>query len=291
MDIKRLKAFYLVAKHGSLLQAANHLKLSVPSVSIQIKKLESELNAALFQRLPNKLVLTDQGRVFVREAKNILDGVERAKASIETSPDASSGKLSLSMGTDIAKYFAPKIASFVRNQPRLEITLLARPSPETLSLVLGGDVDIGIGRFKSIPRGLVRRKLLENGVWCAFPHRHTLARKEKLDLSDLCEHRLITLTRNSGMRKNIDRVFRRNRIEPEGIIEVGSCQSTMDFVRLGLGIGLTHDLCVLSEPKNKLSFRDMSPIFGKAEVTVIYRRNSVLSTAHKALLEIISTPQ
>jgi DNA-binding transcriptional LysR family regulator len=290
MDIKKLNAFYLAAKHGSLLQAANRLKLTVPSVSIQIKKLESELKVELFQRLPNKLVLTERGHLFVGEAKNVLDSVERAKTSVEISPDASNAKLSLSMGTDIAKYLAPKIARFVKDHPRLGITLLARPSPETLALVLSGDIDMGIGRFKSIPRGLVRRKLLENGVWCVFTDGHPLARKQKLALTDLCEHRLVTLTRNSGMRKNIDRVFRRNGMEPEAIIEVGSCQATMDFVRLGLGAGLTHDLCVLADAKNKLSYRDMSPTFGKAEVTLIYRSNWIVSPVHQALLEIISAP-
>ncbi|MBI2985699.1 MAG: LysR family transcriptional regulator [Deltaproteobacteria bacterium] len=287
MDTKKLRTFWLVAKYGNLLSAANRLKLSLPAVSIQLKKLERELGVPLFHHLPNKLILTDQGQVFLREVNKVFEALERAKAVVSDKADGYSGRISISLGSDIAKFFAPRIASFIRNHPRLGITLLARPSPETLSLVAGGEIDLGVGRFESVPRGIHKKKLLENGVSLVFPRNHPLSRKEKLGLADLAAYRLIMLTRSSETRRIIDSVFLRKRIEVENILEVGSCQSALDFVRLGLGVGLVHDMCVFAEPQKKILSRNVSEFFGVTAVFLIYRPAISLHPAYRALIDYL----
>jgi DNA-binding transcriptional LysR family regulator len=283
MDFKRLRAFYLVAKHGSLRRAANQLGLTLPTLSVQLKKLESELNVKLFHHLPNKLLMTEHGDLFLQEITRVLEALEKARAAVSHQTDDLEWKLSISMGSDIAKYFAPRIAVFIRHYPRLALSILARSSRETLSLVLGGEVDIGIGRFKNTPRGIQRKKLLENGVCLAFPRNHPLSRRQEIGLKDIAAFRIITLTRNSETRKLVDSAFHRNRIEPEKILEVGTCQSAIDFVRLGLGVCLVHDICVAGDLKN-LHFVNMSHVFGKAEVSLIRRTNAIITPAQTALM-------
>jgi DNA-binding transcriptional LysR family regulator len=56
MDLRNLRAFYFVGKYGSLLKAANYLKLTSPAISVQVKKLEADLRLKLFDRCPNKLM-------------------------------------------------------------------------------------------------------------------------------------------------------------------------------------------------------------------------------------------
>jgi DNA-binding transcriptional LysR family regulator len=286
MDFKRLRAFYLVAKHGSLRRAANQLGLTLPTLSVQLKKLESELNVRLFHHLPNKLLITERGHLFLQEITRVLQALEKARATVSHQTDDLTGKVSISMGSDIAKYFAPRIAVFIKRYPRLALSILARSSRETLSLVLGGEVDIGIGRFKSTPRGIHRKKLLENGVWLAFPRNHPLSRRRNIGLKDLAAFRIITLTRNSETRKLIDSVFHRNRIAPEKMLEVGTCQSAIDFVRLGLGVALVHDACVAGELKSKVRYIDMSHLFGKGEVYLIHRTTGVTAPAQRAVINI-----
>ena len=74
LDLRRLRAFHLVAKHGGLRLAAGRLKQSIPAISAKIRKLEDELGFELFERLPNKLLLTIAGERFLRE----VDGVSSA---------------------------------------------------------------------------------------------------------------------------------------------------------------------------------------------------------------------
>ncbi len=283
MDFKRLRAFHLVAKHGSLRRAANQLGLTLPTLSVQLKKLENELNVKLFHHLPNKLLITEQGRLFLQEITRVLEALERARAAVSNQTEDFTGKVSISMGNDLGKYFAPRIALFLKAHPRLALTILARASRETLSLVLAGEVDFGIGRFKSLPRGMHREKLLENRVWLVFPRDHPLSRRNEIGLKDIAAFRIITLTRNSETRKLVDWAFHRNRIEAEKILEVGTCQSAIEFVRLGLGVALVHDICVAGELK-KLNFVNMSHVFGKGEVSLIRRTTTLITPAQAALM-------
>lgn len=289
MDLKTLNAFYLTISTGSTLRAASLMKLTVPTLSVKLKNLEKDLKVRLFNRLPNKLVPTREGMLFYGEVRQVLESIERAKAAVHNTQGHSfDGRISISIGSDLIQIFAPRMGSFLKRHPRLECTLLARASPETLSLVLAGNVDIGIGRFDSMPRALVAKDLFENSIWCSFPRRHPFARKGRVSIGDFESYRIITLARSSGTGRAIDRVFRRDRVQPQNILEVGSCRSALEFVKLGVGIGLVHNNCLITEHKDNLRFKDVSHIFGEALVTLIYKRSTVLTPAHLGIIDIFS---
>lgn len=286
MDMKKLQSFYLVAKYGSLMRAANALKVSFPAISVQIKKLERELGVNLFHHSANRLILTPQGQVFFKEVGEVFKAFERAKASIAGDEDSYEVKVSISLGTDIAKFFAPQIASFLRKHSRLRMMLLARQPSETLTLVANGEVELGIGRFRGVPRGIHKIKLFENGVSLVFPPRHPVSRLHKIQVKDLAPYRLILLQQGSATRNAIDRVLMRCGVESQNVIEVATCQSALDLVREGIGIALVHDICVLSESDKKLHCIDMAEFFGKKDVMLIYRASAFLRMPHHELIDM-----
>ena len=79
MNLRSLEAFCLVARLGTLAQAASELRISPAAISLQIKNLEAELGINLFHHHPNKLILTNQGERFLKVANQILAELERAK--------------------------------------------------------------------------------------------------------------------------------------------------------------------------------------------------------------------
>jgi DNA-binding transcriptional LysR family regulator len=285
-DLKRLNTFFLVSKRGSLERAATELKLTIPTISAQIKTLERELNVNLFHHLPNKLVLTEQGKVFLDRVEAVLTSFEKAKASVSNESNEFGGKLSVSIGNDVARLIAPSIAAFIKNHPRLEITILARRPPESLSLVVNREIDLAVGRFRSLPAGILKEQLLENGLGVVVPFNHKLGKKDALSLADISQYPIITLTRNSETRKTIDLIFRKHDIKPVKLLEVGSCQSAVEFAKFKVGIALVHDICVLSELKSNMRFVDMSNLFGKTAISIIRRKNLVVTSAHQAFIEI-----
>jgi LysR family transcriptional regulator, cyn operon transcriptional activator len=139
MELKQLRTFYFVAKYGSLLRAAKYLKLTTPAISLRLKKFEEDIKAKLFDRYPNKLVLTDKGRLFFREIGHVFEAIDRLQDVIAPNQSSYSGRLTISLGRDLARFFAPQIASFSQNHPLLRITMLSRSSPETLPPNLGSE--------------------------------------------------------------------------------------------------------------------------------------------------------
>ena len=74
------------------------------------------------------------------------------------------------------------------------------------------------------------------------------------------------------------------RIDIPNILEVGRCQSVMEFVKLGLGVGLVHSICGSAEAHKNLVQVDMSRYFDKIDVSLITHSDAVLSAAHRALI-------
>lgn len=285
MDLKKLETFRSIARDGSLGRAASRHGLTLPALSIQLKKLEAELGVALFDHRPNKLVLTPQGRIFLKEVNRVFEALDRAKASVTGTRDDYIGNVSVSLATDVAKFFAPGIAQFVRQHPQLNVAILARPSNETMAMVMNGDVDIGVGFFRKVQRGIVKRKIGETDIALVFPRDHPLKQKKNPTLADISDYRVVLRRRASATRRIIDQTFAAQGIALPNILEVARCQSAMDFVELGLGVGLVHTICAYAEPHKKLAHVNMSRYFGSTEVCLITRSNAALSTAHQALIQ------
>lgn len=286
MDLKNLRSFYLVGKHGTLLGAANRLHLSPAAISIQLKKLEAELGAQLFDRRPNKLSLTHQGARLLKEAARVFEAVDRASAAITDDGEGPyTGKITMSLGNIGAKFFAPPIASFIKQHPSFGITMVARQNSLVVSQLMEGDVDLVIGQLQKVPRGVEKVDLFKSSFLLACPSNHPLARKGKLQLKELSYHRLIIPPHRTNTRKIIEAVFLRNRIEMKNFLEVNYCNTTVDFVRLGLGAGIVHDICVLTEPQKNICYLDVSDLFGKLEISLVFRRSAILGPAHRAFVK------
>lgn len=289
MDLKRLDTFRIVARHESLRRAADVKNLTVPAVSIQIKTLEEELGAKLFHHHAKKVILTDKGRAFLAEMNRVFEALDRARVSLLEPESGSTGTLAVALHADLMKLMAPKIADFVKSHPKLDVTVLARSSRESVALVAGGEIDIGVGFFKKLPRSLTRRKIQETNISLVFPAGHPLQRRKLPSLHEISEYRLVMRRRSSPTRRMIDDTFSEHGVIPPSVLEVGRCQSVMEFVRLGLGVGLVHSICGSAEAHGfaaggGLVQVEMDRTFGRTDVSVITRKDAILGAAHKSLM-------
>ena len=287
MELEQLRTFYLVAKYGTLPRAANYLKLTIPAISLRLKKLEQDLNAKLFYRYPNRLELTDQGRLFLQQVGHVFDAIDKLRESIAPNPGSYSGKLTISLGRDLARFFAPQIASFSRNHPLLRIAVLSRSSPETLPLVAEGCVDLGIGRFLKCPRGIQKKLLLDSRIYLVLPRNHPLVRKRPIAPTDLSKYRLLLHAEGAGTRKLIDAGFAQSGVEISNILEVGTCESIIELVHRGVGIGLVHDICLPVRKGKALARIQMNEIFKPIEVSIIYKASAFSRPPCRALIETL----
>jgi DNA-binding transcriptional LysR family regulator len=283
VDLRKLRALYLTAKHGSLRRAAARLNLTVPAVSFKIRRLEEDLGVELFQRLPNRLVLTQAGESFVAEVEAIFDRVERAFGTLSsgTSP---AGRLTVSIGSDVAWYFAPKISSFMKRFPAVELGLQIHKASETLDLLTEGVVDVGVNSFSTVPKALQRETIVRTTMSLACATEHPLLRRKAPRLEEIARHKLLVLPRHSTTRKMIERTFADAGVKPRGFIESGNCLTARAFAERDVGLAIVHTLCARHEPSMRLGYVDLGPTFGKIDISAVYRRGQV-SPARDRLLE------
>lgn len=284
VDLKKLRAFYLVAKHGSLRNAAARLLLSTSAISIQITQLEKELGVKLFDRVGRKLVLEPSGQVFLEHVQTVLEAVDDAVASV-SKIKAPRKRISLAVGTDLTRFFSPAIAKFMKTHPDIDIALRLKHSPETLAQILDGEIDMGIGYFSKLPKDLAKRALMKSGFLISYASSHPLARIETPTLADIAQYHLIGLRLDTDMGHRVMGAFSDAGIEPPSILEVDNCQSSLELARQGIGIAVAHTTCLDGYPSPEMRRIDATHFLGEVDIAVVHRKSRALSTLHRELLD------
>lgn len=190
MDWDKIRIFHVVAEAGSFTHAGDTLNLSQSAVSRQIGALEEMLKTPLFHRHARGLVLTEQGEMLNRAARDIMAKIAMAEAILSDTKERPRGELKVTAAVGFgSNWIAPKIREFVDLYPDVSVTLLLNDEELDLSM---READVAIRMRKPTQPDLVQRKLFTM-------HYHVYASPEYLkrhgvpqSLADLANHRLIT---------------------------------------------------------------------------------------------------
>jgi DNA-binding transcriptional LysR family regulator len=286
LDLKKLRAFHLVAKHGNLRLAAARLNQTVPAISSKLKHLERDLGLELFERLPNKLILTAVGERFLREVDAVLERAEQALASLSSGANPT-GRLSVSIGTDHTWFSVPKISEFIKRYPGVALSLQVYRASDALLALTKGDLDVSIGVFPKLPRTLEREVIVDSTLSLICPPGHPLLRRQPPRIADVARHTLVVLPRHAETRKLVDRALERAGVTPANVIEAANCQTAMTFVEKGVGIGIAHSLCLSHLASDAVRRVDLGHALGRVEFCAVYRRGGAQSPLIRGLLEAL----
>jgi DNA-binding transcriptional LysR family regulator len=285
LDLKKLRAFHLVAKQGSLRLAAARLKQSIPAISGKLRKLEKELGVELFERLPNKLVLTVAGERFLNKLDAVFDKAEEALATL--SNGVTGGRLAVSVGSDHAWYFAPKIRNFLYRYPATKLSLSVYKSADALVALDKGAIDVSIGIFPRLPKRLEREVVAESTMALAFHRKDAAVVRRRLDLAELTRQRLIVPPRLTSTRRMIDQTMAGIFAKAASVIEVPTCETALTFVEMGLGAAVVHSLCCGRTHGRDVRSTDLGARFGKVAFCAVYRKETLRLPLARALLEAL----
>ena len=289
LDLKRLRAFQLVARQGSLRVAAEHLGLTIPAVSGQLRKLEADLGLALFDRLPNKLMLTQAGERFLREAEGVIARAEQALTSLQEK--APEGRLAVSVGSDHAWYFAPRIRSFFDRYPRVALSLSVYKSADAIAALESGALDVSFGIFRAPPARLERQVIEETTLSIAWNPQELGPRKRPTGPADLANQRVMTPPGSTVTRAIIDKHLGPALAKAQTIIEAPTCETAATFVEMGVGMAIVHTLCIERRLSPRVRSLDLGPRGGKVAFCALYRRGALRQPLVRALVEQLAGPR
>ena len=189
MDWDKLRVFHTVAEAGSFTHAGEVLNLSQSAVSRQISALEESLNASLFHRHARGLILTEQGELLHRAAREVFHRLSMAEAALTEGKDRPGGPLTIT--TPIAfgsTWLTPRMAEFLQHYPEISVNLMLSEGALDLGM---READVAIRLSKPTQPDLVQRHLIT-------VNSHAFATPAYLDrhgtpqsVADLNDHQLI----------------------------------------------------------------------------------------------------
>jgi DNA-binding transcriptional LysR family regulator len=245
MELRHLRYFVAVAESGSVTKAAQQLGIQQPPLGQQIRDLEAELKVQLFHRAPKRIKLSAAGKVFLADARQILDRSAEAVARVRRFDRGEQGLISVGFTSSASMHpIAPQILrAFGDAYPLARIEVEER---ETYELILGlteRRVDCAFMRFT--PRGfpeLASTTLLDEDMLVAIPSDHILARDPLLPVTlDMLSDESFVLYRRSdgfGIYDWLMAALEKRNFKPRVTSEVHRMMATINIVAAGGGISL-----------------------------------------------------
>jgi DNA-binding transcriptional LysR family regulator len=243
MELRHLRYFMAVGEEQHYGRAARRLRVAQPALSRQIQDLEDELGLKLFERLPRGVKLSAAGKLFLEDARRILQEVSEAAVRAGRVASGRSGTLRVGF-TENSSWRGVVPESFRRfrdRQPDAELQLLPEGSLAQLEAIRSGRLDAGFVNFmpKSDPE-LDQLLVARQHVELAAPRSHPLTRLKKLRLRDLTEAPFIWFPRRANpafydqmMLKCYRGGLKSPRIVQEGVNE----PTILSLVSTGMGVG------------------------------------------------------
>lgn len=157
LDWDRIRIFFTVAESGSFTKAGDGLGLSQSAVSRQIGALERELRAPLFHRHTRGLILTEQGELLFRAAREMTQRLERTRSQLAETRESPSGDLKITATRGLGGHWlTPRLAEFLDLYPDIKVELILTDDELDLSM---READIAIRLRQPTQPDLIQRRL------------------------------------------------------------------------------------------------------------------------------------
>jgi len=292
MEWQHIIGFYQVARLKSFTKAAEVTFRTQSALSQQIKLLEDQLGCQLFERIGKRKVrLTSAGERFLKFAESVLEGYDSLREDLTELHIAPKGPLKIAAPfTTFYHLFPGKLRAYLELFPQIELTLLDRPQRKVVELVKVGDADFGLALESVAAEELatVRWKKVETVLM--VPRGHPLALLKRITLERIAEYPLILPPKNIRCpgRTLLEKRLRELGVHFRVIMESSNVELSALYVEMGLGISfatVVKDLPVLTE--RKLQFIDLDDYFQPDHIAVMMRKDRVLSSYKKALLNLL----
>jgi DNA-binding transcriptional LysR family regulator len=275
MELRHLRYFTTLAEELNFRRAAEKLHIAQPALSAQIRSLEEDLGVTLFQRTTRKVELTLSGRVFLTEARNVLNSAANAEQRARQAEAGLVGTLRLGIIAPTANpWLANILRRFQQQFPAVQLSLFDLTSIEQIRRLRDNELDAGLLRPPVGYPELEFKFVEESRQILALPIGHRLFKKRKLDWPDFDKEPLVMMNPNvqHGYYDAFLTACSRARAKPRIAQYANDIQTKMWLISAGFGIAPTT--ATLAEVKRPgLIFRNLPPGLPPVHTMLVWRRN------------------
>ncbi|MBT8267521.1 MAG: LysR family transcriptional regulator [Bacteroidia bacterium] len=292
MTITQLSYVLAVAEHQNFTKAAQKCFVTQPTLSMQIQKLEDQLDIRIFDRSKKPIELTEVGRKIVNQAKNIVNEADRIQDIVDQQKGFIGGEFKLGIIPTIMPTLLPMfLKTFIKRFPKVKLKIEELNTDEIIQRINDGHLDAAIASTPLENENIKERVLYFEPFVAYVPEHHRLHSKKNIDISDLEIEDMLLLEDGHCFRDgviNLCKAFK-NHEDDNFQLESGSIEMLVKLSNEGLGMTLLpylHTLDISEKEKSNLHhFNEPSPA---REVSIIYHNSELKMQIIEALQSVIS---
>lgn len=281
MELKNLISFKTISETKSFSQAASVLGYAQPTITFQIKQLETELGVPLFDRIGNQIRLTLSGQILLDYTLKILSLSDEVKHVIANN-SAPSGMLRIAGISSLCANILPQlIKEYNEAYPNVTISATTLTKSQVIERVNNGSADIGLYIDFEIPsKDTYTSVVIENPLYFICSSKNDLLSQKTLSVKDLESVPFIATETQCSYRKALEQIFSANNITPSILFESENTEVIKRFVQSDIGISFLPEISVREElATNKLCKLNISDRIPTTYINVIHRKNQWVTPA------------
>ena len=288
MDFDQLHTFLEIVRLKSFSKAAQTCYRTQPAISAQVRQLEQELRAPLFERFGSRITLTTAGKIFSEYAEQMLELRKRAQDTINELEYNPRGELVIAANEATCIYVLPEVfAQYKTLFPAVQLLVDRSYGSRVVEAVMENIADFGLTQLPVEEKRLQVVNVHKDEIRLIIPGKHPLNGKSSVTCQDLLGMQLL-LPKSGTTRTRLNAWFEPVEDEIQVSMELDSTEMMKRFVMAGLGVSfLAVSNCQQEIASGKIKAIALAPEPMVRRLGLIYRRDKALSKAALGFIQII----
>ena len=253
LDSRRLRSFVAIAVAESFTIAARKLFVTPSALSHQIKALEEQLGAELFERTGKRVRLTSAGHALLPRANEALEKLAEARRAVVEAKGDARGQLRIGAAATVCEYLLPPVLrEFRRRFPQHQLSVEPADTAPLVERLLADQIDFGVLILPARHASLQTLELFEDELVAVVPPKHPWAKKRTVPLIEIPAQSFILYSRKSVTYQLLETFLRTEGVAFPNFIETGEADVIKALVKMELGVGVVAPWICERELRQKL---------------------------------------
>jgi DNA-binding transcriptional LysR family regulator len=287
MDFDQLETFLEVARHASFSRAAEKRFRTQPAISSQIRSLEEEVGAKLFDRSGGKVSLTAGGKAFQKYVEETLEARKAMLVAIAEMERVPRGEIIVGANEGTCLHILPEVfADFKKQYPDVSVNIKRADYAGILESVIDNSVDFGVVSLPVTDNRLTVVLIHRDELVIIVPPSHPLGKMKSAPIAEAAKFPLV-VPKVGHTRDSLEELFHERRLKPNYTMELDSSELLKRFVAAGVGVGFIARSNVVEDVRARsLAAITIADAQVRRDLALVFRKDKALSRAALAFIDI-----